>query len=283
MLSLLICSHISSYLLWKMRAGAAADSPRRGGKGKWQVLAAASALCAKSQSFPPGTWLSLKQTRKELMSALIWTLMGSCSLWRFSQRAREGLLQLHSEAPLYESSWQRGHTRLRKIHCSAAHQLTSTGADRRIINEMCANIITCGHRETFGTVFHVQIKLHLNCRLQVSNALLGGGGERESLKTLHHIALKTAGTGREQSEDGGKNRQAWETRVFGLLCSFYCNRRIRCKCHSFEKSSKVQVLPPYISLTLVNVVAMAPGYLPNTLCTFAEIIRSISQWKGKTA
>lgn len=44
-----------------------------GGKGKWQVLAAASAVFAKSQSFPPGTWLSLKQTRKELMSALIRT------------------------------------------------------------------------------------------------------------------------------------------------------------------------------------------------------------------
>lgn len=73
MLSLLFCSHICRYLLWKTRAGAATDSPRCGGKGKWQVLAAASAVFAKSQSFPPGTWLSLKQARKELMGALIRT------------------------------------------------------------------------------------------------------------------------------------------------------------------------------------------------------------------
>lgn len=214
--------------------------------------------------------------------------MGSWSLWRFSQRAREGLSQLHSEAPLYEicmsfSSWQRGHTRLRKIH-----QLTSTGASADQYwcwpSNYWWNACKHNHMQTQGDLwdsFHVQLKPHLNCRLQVSNALLGG--KRESLKTLHHIALKTAGTGREQSEDGGKNREAWETRVFGLLCSFHRNWRTGCKCHSFEKSSKVQVLPPYISLTLVNVVAMAPGYLPNTLCTFAEIIRSISQWKGKTA
>lgn len=49
------------------------------------------------------------------------------------------------------------------------------------------------------------------------------------------------------------------------------------------KSNKVQVLAPYISLTFVNVVAMALGYLLNAQCTFAEIIRSISQRKAKTA
>lgn len=48
--------------------------------------------------------------------------------------------------------------------------------------------------------------------------------------------------------------------------------------------NKDQVLPPYISLTFVNVVAMAPGYLLNAQCTFAKIIiRSISQRAAKTA
>lgn len=71
--------------------------------------------------------------------------------------------------------------------------------------------------------------------------------------------------------------------VHGLLFffPFPLHWRAKCKCHSFEKSSQVQVLPPYISLTSVNVVAMAPGYLLNARCTFAEIIRSISQRKGK--
>lgn len=62
---------------------------------------------------------------------------------------------------------------------------------------------------------------------------------------------------------------------------FPLHRRAECKCHSFEKSSQVQVLPSHISLTSVNVVAMAPGYLLNARCTFAEIIRSISQREGK--
>lgn len=146
--------------------------------------------------------------------------MVSCSLWRCSQRARGGLSQLRTEAPLYEicmslSSWQRGRTRLRKIYCSPAHQLTSTGADHPIINEMHANIITCRHGETFGTAY-IQLKPHLNCRLQVNDALLGG--KCESLKSLHHIALKTAGTGREQREGGGKNTGMEDKmRVFGLL------------------------------------------------------------------
>lgn len=164
MLSLLICSHISCYLWWKTCAGAATDSPRRHGKGKWQVLAAASAVFAKSPSFPLGTWLSLKQTRKELMSALIRTRLNidgeqqSVALLPKSEvGGGRGLSQLHTGVPLYEicmsfSSWQRAHTRLKKIHCPAAHQLTSIGADCRIINEMHTNTITCGHGETFGTV-----------------------------------------------------------------------------------------------------------------------------------
>lgn len=153
MLSLLIFSHISCYRLWKTRAGATTGSPRRGGKGKWQVLAAASAVFAKSQSFPPGTWLSLKQTRKELMSALIRTRL---NIDGELQSAKGRLSQLHTEAPMYEiytsiGAWQRGHARLRKIRCAAAHQLISTGTDCGIINEMRADIITCGHGETFGT------------------------------------------------------------------------------------------------------------------------------------
>lgn len=72
---------------------------------------------------------------------------------------------------------------------------------------------------------------------------------------------------------------AWPTPPF--FSSFPLHRRAECKCHSFEKSSQVQVLPPHISLTSVNVVATAPGYLLNARCTFAEIIRSISQRKGK--
>lgn len=70
----------------------------------------------------------------------------------------------------------------------------------------------------------------------------------------------------------------WPTSLFS---PFPLHRRAGCKCHSFEKSSQVQVLPPYFSLTSVNVVAMAPGYLLNTRCAFAEIIRSISQRGGK--
>lgn len=82
------------------------------------------------------------------------------------------------------------------------------------------------------------------------------------------------------------NRDKWEIRC-GYVASYFfffpfpLHWRAKCKCHSFEKSSQVQVLPPYISLTSVNVVAMAPGYLLNARCTFAEIIRSISQRKGK--
>lgn len=52
---------------------------------------------------------------------------------------------------------------------------------------------------------------------------------------------------------------------------------------ALKSQAKVQVLPPHISLTSVNVVAVAPGYLLNAHCTFAEIIRSISQRKTKTA
>lgn len=82
------------------------------------------------------------------------------------------------------------------------------------------------------------------------------------------------------------NRNKWEIRCGYMASNFFFSPsplhwRAKCKCHSFEKSSQVQVLPPYISLTSVNVVAMAPGYLLNARCTFAEIIRSISQRKGK--
>lgn len=52
---------------------------------------------------------------------------------------------------------------------------------------------------------------------------------------------------------------------------------------AFKSKSKVQVLPPYISLTFVNAVSMAPGYLLNAQCTFAEIIRSISQREAKNS
>lgn len=69
--------------------------------------------------------------------------------------------------------------------------------------------------------------------------------------------------------------------AYVLSLPFPLHRRAGCKCHSFEKSSQVQVLPPYISLTPVNVVAMALGYLLNARRTFAEIIRSISQRRGK--
>lgn len=86
---------------------------------------------------------------------------------------------------------------------------------------------------------------------------------------------------------GGSNfqRHEWERTCGHTACvlsfSFPLHRRAECKCHSFEKSGQVQVLPPYISLTPVNVVAMAPGYLLNARRTFAEIIRSISQREGK--
>lgn len=69
--------------------------------------------------------------------------------------------------------------------------------------------------------------------------------------------------------------------AYVLSFPFPLHRRAGCKCHSFEKSSQVQVLAPYISLTSANVAAMAPGYLLNARRTFAEIIRSISQRKGK--
>lgn len=211
--------------------------------------------------------------------------MVSCSLWRLSQRARGGLSQ-----PLYEicmsfSSWQRGHTRLRKIHCSTARW------SRWPVLVLTVQLLkwnACKHNRvrTRGDLWdsvHTEVKPHLNCRLQFNNAFLGGGRVNPET-SLHHIAPKTAGTGSEQSEDGGKKKKGMgDEGIWPIIFSFHRNWRTRCKCHSFEKSSKVQVLPPYISLTLVNVVAMAPGYLPTTLCTFAEIIRSISQWKGKTA
>lgn len=47
--------------------------------------------------------------------------------------------------------------------------------------------------------------------------------------------------------------------------------------------TKFGVLPPRVSLTFANVVAMAPGYLLNTQCSFAEIIRSISHSGAETA
>lgn len=161
MLSLLICSHISCYLLWKTRAGVATDSPRRGGKGKWQVLAAVSAVFAKSQSFPPGTWLSLKQTRKELMSALIRTQLnidGELQSVAFVPKSEGGIIAApHSRAPVWnlhelQLLTKRPHKAQENpsLH-SALVPLTSTGADRPINNEMHANIIACGHGDTFGT------------------------------------------------------------------------------------------------------------------------------------
>lgn len=152
--------------------------------------------------------------------------MVSCSLWRLSQRARGGLSQLHTQAPLYEicmsfSSWQRGHTRLRKIHCSTAHW------SRWPVLVLTVQLLkwnACKHNRvrTRGELWdsvHIEVKPHLNCRLQFNNALLVGGGGRVNPETsLHHIAPKTAGTGSEQSQDGGKKKKKeWETRVFGLL------------------------------------------------------------------
>lgn len=56
-----------------------------------------------------------------------------------------------------------------------------------------------------------------------------------------------------------------------MLYLFPLHRRAKCKCHSFQTQNKFRVLLPNISLTFVNVVAMAPGCLFNAQCTFAEI------------
>lgn len=111
-------------------------------EGKWQVLAAVSAVFAKSQSFPQGTWLSLKQTRKELMSALIRTRLnidGELQSVAFVPKSEGGIIaapvwNLHELQLLTKRPHKAQENPL--LH-SALVPLTSTGADRPIIEMKC--------------------------------------------------------------------------------------------------------------------------------------------------
>lgn len=125
------------------------------------VSSCLSSICKKSK-FPTGDMIVIKTNKKRTDECINqntaehrwWAAV--CGVG--PKERGGGLSQLHTQAPLYEicmsfSSWQRGHTRLRKIHCSTAHwcRWPVLVADRPIINEMHANIIACGHGETFGT------------------------------------------------------------------------------------------------------------------------------------
>lgn len=64
MLSLHICSHISSYLLWKMRAGSRNWQPEMQREGKMAgVSSCLSTICKKSK-FPTGDMIVIKTNKK---------------------------------------------------------------------------------------------------------------------------------------------------------------------------------------------------------------------------
>lgn len=95
-------------------------------EGKMAGVSSCLSSTRKKSEFPTGDVIVIKTNKKRTDEGINQNTAEHrwwAAVWRFSQRARGGgLLQLHTKAALYEicmsfSSWQRGHTRLRKIHC----------------------------------------------------------------------------------------------------------------------------------------------------------------------